>query len=497
MNQDLTSFRRLGRDSLIYTSGSVLSRAVSFLLLPLYTRYLTPGDYGVLQLLDMTLDISFIIFTAGMTAGMSLFYFQATDKQERNDIVRTAFVLEVSLSLVGAVVLFMLAPGVWKVVLRGAGEVLLVRIVAINFVLGILSAVPMMLLQIRQRPQTIITINLMRLGAQVALNVLFLVVLKQGVAGILFTGMIVSGVQGIAAMLWLMKTAPGRARMSIVKRLRKFGVPYQLSAGGSFILSFGDRFFLQASRGVGAVGLYGLAYQFGFLLHQLSTEQVLKAWGPQRLQLLNEPKDIRDKSYNRGFAYFNLVLITVATGIGLFVEPVIRLMTTAPFHGAARLVPIILAAYVAQSWGEATTFGIIVSQKTRYITYTTWIAVIVAVTLYALLIPRYGGMGAAVATLVAFIVRASLLYFWAQRLWNIAYSWKGSLRLAGYGATLVAIAFAIPTIGVAVQLAAGLLLFIVYCVLTWTTVLDTKERALLASVLKMPSTLLLLFRTRS
>jgi O-antigen/teichoic acid export membrane protein len=486
MSQDLISIRRLGRDSFIYTVGSVLSRAVSFLLLPLYTRYLTPSDYGVLQLLDMTLDISFIIFTAGITAGMALFYFQATDEQERHDVVRTAFVLEVSMTLIGAAVLFALAPLVWRVGLRGAGEVLFVRIVAINFVLGVLSAVPMMLLQIRQRPQTIVTINLMRLGAQVGLNVLFLVVLKRGVAGILFSGSIVNGMQGIAAMFWLMRTAPGRARMSIVKRLRKFGVPYQLSAAGSFILSFGDRFFLQASRGVSSVGLYGLAYQFGFLLYQLSADPVLKAWGPQRLQLINMPKEIRDQRYNRGFVYFNLVLITMATGIGLFVQPVIKVMTTAPFHSAARLVPVILLAYVVAAWGEATSFGIIVSQKTRYITYTTWTAVVVVFLLYALLIPPYGGMGAAIATAIAFAVRTSLLYHWAQKLWHIDYEWGRILLLTAYGTVAVTIMVMIPDMGIVNQGAIGLSLFIAYCALAWTTVLKSEEKQVVLKALPIP-----------
>jgi O-antigen/teichoic acid export membrane protein len=489
MSQNLTSFRRLGRDSLIYTTGSVLSRAVSFLLLPLYTRYLTPADYGVLQLLDMTIDISVIIFTAGMTAGMALFYFQTSDKQERNDIVRTAFALEVSLSLLGAAVLFVLAPTVWKVVLRGSGEVLLVRIAAMNFVLGILSAVPMMLLQIRQQPQWVITINLLRLFAQVGLNVLFLVVLRQGVVGILLSGLIVNAVQGLGATLWLMRTAPGRARMSIVKRLRKFGVPYQISAGGSFILSFGDRFFLQASRGVSAVGLYGLAYQFGFLLYQLSAEPVLKAWGPQRLQLIGKPKDIRDETYNRGFVYFNLALITMATGIGLFVQPVIKVMTTAPFHGAARLVPVILLAYVIAAWGEAINFGIIVSQKTRYITYTTWTAVVVVCLLYALLIPLYGGMGAAIATAGAFAVRTSLLYYWAQKLWHIDYEWSRIARLTAYGIVAVAIMFMIPNVSIVNQGAIGLLLFLAYCTLTWITVLQSEERWLLINALPIPKRL--------
>jgi O-antigen/teichoic acid export membrane protein len=494
MSQERTSLRRLSRDSLIYGFGSILGRAVSFLMLPIYTRYLLPADYGVLQLLDMAVDISAILFTAGLTAGMSLFYFQTTSEDERNDIVTTAFMLEVSMGLIGAICLFTAAPLVWKYGLRGSGQVLFVRIMAVSFVLSLLSAVPMMLLQLRQRPQVIITINLVRLLAQVSFNILFVVVLKMGVAGILYSGMIVGGVQGVGSVIWLRRSAPGRARMAIVSRLRTFGIPYQISASGSFLLSFGDRFFLQASRGAAAVGLYGLAYQFGFLLYQLSSEQVLRAWGPQRLQLISSPREVRDAKYNHGLAYFNLVLITMATGIGLFVQPVIKIMTTAPFHEAARLVPVILAAYVVTSWGEAVSFGINVSQKTKYITYTTWISVFVVLALYALLIPKYGGMGAAIATLAAFIVRFSLLYYWAQKLWPVSYVWNKTFRLAAYGTVIVAIAFMVPNTTIVNQIALGAVLFATYAALVWATILEPDERSIVTNALQSPGNFLLLFR---
>jgi O-antigen/teichoic acid export membrane protein len=487
MSDDRTSFRRLGRDTMIYGIGVVLSRAVSFFMLPVYTRYLTTTDYGIVNLLDMTIDISYILFTAGMSAGMSLFYFQAKSDQERADIVRTSFALEMGLTLIGTAVLLLVSPWVWQYGLKGVGSVLFVRITAVNFALQMLTGVPLVLLQIRQRPQAIIIINLVRLIFQLSLNILFVVVLRMGVKGILITGMIVNALQGFAMMVWLLREMPGRVRLDIVRQLRKFGLPFQISRAGSFILSFGDRFFLQASRGASAVGLYGLAYQFGFLLNQLSTEQILKAWNPQRLQMLNEPREARDSRFDRGFHYFNLVLFTVATGIGIFIRPVIAVMTTAPFHSAANLVPIILAAYVVQGWGNVTQFGISVSQRTKYMTYSTWAGVAVVMVLYATMIPRWGGYGAALATLGAFIVRFATGYYWSHQLWPVSYSWGRNLRLAGYSTALVLGAFLIPAQGVAAQLGLGFVLLAVYAVLVWTTFLYADDRQTLTAIARSPA----------
>jgi O-antigen/teichoic acid export membrane protein len=199
------------------------------------------------------------------------------------------------------------------------------------------------------------------------------------------------------------------------------------------------------------------------------------------------PREQRDRKYDQGFHYFNLILFTVATGIGLFIQPVIHVMTTAPFHPAAKIVPIILAAYVVQSWGGVTQFGIGVSHKTKYLTYSTWAAVVVVLALYATLIPLWGGYGAALATLIAFIVRFALGYYWSQKVWPVSYTWGPNLRLAGYSTVLVAVGFAIPATGLVAQLAVGMILLGIYGALTWFTFLKPDDRQLIASIAKSPA----------
>ena len=74
--------------------------------------------------------------------------------------------------------------------------------------------------------------------------------------------------------------------------------------------------------------------------------------------------------------YLSLLLVSVATGIALFVTPVLQVMSDEAFHSAGRLVPVILAAYVMQSWTDVAELGIQVSERTEYATYATWISVI-------------------------------------------------------------------------------------------------------------------------
>ena len=72
--------KSLGKQSAIYGAGIVLGKLASFIMLPVYTRYLTPADYGVLELLSMTIDVIGMI--AGIGIGSAVFKFYADEADE-------------------------------------------------------------------------------------------------------------------------------------------------------------------------------------------------------------------------------------------------------------------------------------------------------------------------------------------------------------------------------------------------------------------------------
>ena len=471
-----TNFRRLGRNTLVYGFGMIVSRIVSVVMLPVYTRYLSPAEYGVLQLLDVTVDITAILFTAGIRSGLQRFYFKATTQEERNKVVFTTFLLEMVLTVAGTLVLMATANVVQRVVLVGAGTADLVRLSALNFTLNAMTAVPMALLMIEQRAALGTVAQLVRLAMQVTLNIYFLVFRHLGVESILLSTTIASSLVGFALVAWMIGRTGVRVSRAVVRDLRRFGVPYQITTAGAFILAFGDRFFLAHYDGAAEVGLYGLAYQFGSLLYSLSSGPFLAAWVRQRYELVSHSRADRDASDARGFLYFNLLLITVATGIVVFVRPALAILTSTGYHGAAGIVPIIIAAYVVQSWGDCVKFGIDVSERTKLYAWASWIATAVVLVGYAVLIPLYAGYGAAIATLIAFMVRSAFALYWSQKVWPVTYHWGRSILLTAIAVAVCTPAALLPTTGAPGQLALGIGLMVLYSALTWQFVLDDTHR---------------------
>jgi len=479
-----TSFRRLGKNTLVYGAASIASRVVSVIMLPFYTRYLSPAEYGLLQLLDITVDVTALLFSAGIRTGLQRFYFKATTDEERNSVVSTTFFLEMVLSVGGTLALLALANIVHRVVLVGAGSSDLVRLAAINFSLTAMTAVPLALLVIEQRAALQTFATLAKLAVQVALNVYFLAYRHYGVESILLSTTISSSLLGILLVVWMLSRTGMRISRAVVRDLRRFGVPYQITTAASFIITFGDRFFLAHYDGAAEVGVYGIAYQFGFILYMLGSSPFLTSWAPQRYELASHSREERDESYARGFLYFNLILMTAAMGIVVFVRPAIALLTTSDYHSAAFLVPIIVAAYVFQSWGDAVKFGIDIAERTTLYTAASWIATAVVLIGYATLIPLYGGYGAAFATLLAFAVRFGFALYWSQKVWPVAYAWRRPILLAAITVAVCLPAVLLPVTRTSSQFALGVALTAIYAGLTWQFVLDDTHRLGLLEVLR-------------
>jgi O-antigen/teichoic acid export membrane protein len=196
---------------------------------------------------------------------------------------------------------------------------------------------------------------------------------------------------------------------------------------------------LQRTWGEDAVGVYHVAYRFAVMLPLIASAPIARVWGPKRFEIAK--RDDRDFLLSRGLLYQILAIAAGYLCISLFVGDVVRLMTTPQFYGAAAIVPVVMLAYIFNIMAGNQDIGILVSEKTRYLFVIDWIAAGTAMTGFLLLIPSFGLMGAASATVVAYVVRWGLIYLVSQRLWRVNYQWAPILKVALFTAVPLAGAY--------------------------------------------------------
>jgi O-antigen/teichoic acid export membrane protein len=466
----------LARHSMVYLLGIILSKAVSFVMLPVYTRFLTPGDYGIMELIEMTLDVISIIAGGGIATGIFRFYHKADTEAERKAVVSTALQFLAATYVVVALGVWFAAPWLSSLVFRTAVYAPLVRIAACTLVFQSLFIAPMAFIRVSNRSPVFVAISLSKLVLSLSFNIYFVVHLRMGARGVLTSNLIANAVIGTALVAMVLRNVGLSWSAGTARSLVRYGIPLIWTQFATFIATFGDRYFLQHVSNVTSVGLYTLAYQFGFILGTVGYMPMELVWVPARFAAAKRPD--RDEILARAFIYINVWLLSAAVGLTLFIGDVLHVMTTPAFYPAATYVPLILVAYVWQGWATFLDLGIHMRERTEYITLANWLSAGTALVGYAVLIPHLYALGAAIATAAAFFVRFAATYWFAQRLWPVKYRWTPVVRQVAIGLVVCLASLSMPAAANnLISIGVHALLFVVYLVGLWTLgVLSANER---------------------
>ena len=419
----------------IYMFGDILRRGVSLIMLPIYTRYLTPADYGVVELLSMVLDVAAIIFSA--RAGQAVFRFYCTAKSEnqKKEVIVSALLLSAVMSGLGTLAVIILSGPLAIAVFSDVGYKSLISLFAITLFLGPLIEIPLVHIRARQKPWLFLLFSIIKLALQLSLNIYFVVVLELHVEGVIYSA-VISGVIMAAVLTGYSISKTGfNASISITRSLFSFSLPLKLAALGSFYMTFGDRYVLNIYSDLTQVGIYSLGYKFGFILLMLTWDPFQKLWDSEKYEIFK--KDNAQYLYQKVFIYTSSILIFVGLCIALFTKDLLRIMADPAFLDAYKIVPIIVVAYIFQAWTKYCNMGILIKNKTMQIAYGEMVGVIVITLAYFTLIPLYGIYGAAWSTVAGFAAR----FFWTNSKSMQLYSMKLPWAKVTQAAILAAIIY--------------------------------------------------------
>lgn len=421
--------KNLVKHGSIYTLGMVLGQLVSFLMIPIYTNYLNPSEYGILELLSMTVDVLSTIIGIGITASIMRFYYGFDNDHDKNQVVSTALIATMTIMSFASAICILFSSSLSKLVFSSPDFSRHFRIMFVTMFLTSGIQVPMVYLRAKLKSFTFVKINLIKLLMQLTLNIYFLAVLKLGVLGILYSTLIASMLVCIyLTVSTFLQTGIGFSFAKYKKMLR-FGAPLIISDFCAFILTYGDRYFLNHYTDLSTVGIYSLAYKFGMMISILFAAPFVSIWGASMFDYAK--KENSAEIYASIMNYFLIGALTISLALSVYTKDMLRFMADSAYWSAYKVVPIIAASYVISGAMAITGAGILIGNKTKYRALSTLAATIVNITLNILIIPPWGAYGAAISTLLSYAVRMAVDYYYSQRLFRISYEWDKILKMIG------------------------------------------------------------------
>jgi len=418
----------------VYGLANLLVKASGFVLLPLYTRCLTPSDFGLLEVLGRLAEtVGTILMFGGFRQALLTFYQQSQHEAERRRVVVTLLSLFGLTGLLGGGLMLALARPLAEL-LNGymhagtpAIHVGLLRLAILAILLDPLSQFPMALIQARMESVRFVSITLTQFFVRIALCVLLVKYLQGGVAGALGATALMGLLFGLTLSARELLRGLARPSLEQVHTMLRFTLP--LVPGGLcfFLMHHGDRFFLLRYCGTEDVGTYALGYKLALAAGMFSLSPLYMVWSAQMYQEAKLPT--APVVFGAMFTRILTAYLLVALAVALFQDEVVHLLGSAAYARASSVVAPVLLAYFFQSAASLMDAGLYVRHRTGLKLGITLVSTAVMLACYAVLIPKLGGMGAAFATLIGFAFLAVCTWVVTQRVFPVRYEWPQLLAM--------------------------------------------------------------------
>jgi O-antigen/teichoic acid export membrane protein len=421
-----------------YALGNAANSAALFLLVPFLVNTLSPIEYGAWSLFELGILLLNMAILAGMDVGLMREYWFLEGEPERRRLIGTVLI---AASVWGVGLSGTLGATLW--LLQGQFDIfstsqLTPDWVVIILAIGILEAIFALLLtlfRIREQASLFVALSLGRM-------VLFLTMaitgvwLGGGLSAALFSRLLASLAGVIGGGLLIREYLAVEYDWQQFRRVLRYGLPLLPASLASYILFASDRYMLQHFSTLEKVAIYSFAYKIATILDVIVTRPFAMDWAPRRFKIATAADAPR--KYAQVLVLYAFVAIGFALVVIALTPPLYAWLVPPLYQAGIGAVPVILAAYVIYGLSYPLNIGIMLKDRTNYLPVVSWIAAGVCLLLNTWLIPRFGMLGAAWATVVAYIFWTVSIAWISLRLYPVPYSprqigWVVLMGVVGYG----------------------------------------------------------------
>lgn len=379
-----------------YMTATFFTKALGFISVPVFTRLLTPDEYGILAIFTSIISISTILLGLNFHGAVNRYYHE---KDKKIGEYITSNILFLFFFNIISFYLINLFRKEISVLINIDVDVFIIAIIVAIFNIPI-----KMFLSYLQTSKQSDKYSLLSVSKSVLILVISIVwvylLSEQRYFGKIYGTLVVSGFIFMIAIIYFIKLGKPKFKFQYVKYSLMFGIPLIPHALSGFILSYFDRIAINQLTGSLDTGLYSFAYNIGMIMNVV-VMAMNKAWVPMFYDNLKKHNYKKINNMAKNYAKY---IFFAAISLILFSKELVIILADEKYYSALDLVPIIILSYVFVFLYTIFANYSFYRKRTGLISFATFLAGFTNIGLNYWLIPKFGYIAAAYTTLFSYML---------------------------------------------------------------------------------------------
>ena len=423
----MTFTTNLLKHSAIYSLSGVLIKLMGFILLPVYTRALTPEDFGTLALLGTFFGLFKTISTLGMQTGMIRTYlYEAETEEEKNLVLSSSYwALIVIVGLISLPPIFF-ASSITRFIGIDEKYAILVALMFFNNFYRLINYVRDTYFRMNQLSKKTLLWSNIEYIINLVLGIFLVVFMKMGVYGFTYAQIASLVVVSTIFLPWFLKTLRFGFSFPVFKNIFTYGIHFVLMAITSWVMNLSDRWILNLFWGTNIVGFYSIGYRFGNIFQALING--FKNQWSYSLYKMGSPENVSE-ILKRTLLRYLILMSILWMGLTLYIQEALILITPLEYHHTYKVVPLVSIGYILFGVSNIFSAGVHLQREAKWFWIFSSLGAAINMGLNFLFIPRYGMMAAAFTTILAFTVQPIGYYWITKKKYPVTLPWQEIIRL--------------------------------------------------------------------
>lgn len=397
---------KLAKNISIFTFFNLLNAGIPFLLLPVLTTYLSPEDYGIIDIFNSLIMLFTPIVGLSIIESINRYYFEEKEVDLKT-FVSTIFTMLLKYGVIFIVIISVVGVFLAKHISESFNLPLKVLIFAAIYVyFSQIGEIILIIWRISYKTVNYGVFRIVKTLFDISFSLILIVVLDFNWEGRVVPQVITSVLFGLVVMYILYKKGFAfnkelKFNKEYKAKALSYGVPLIFHSLGGYLIAVSDRFFILYFEGVESIGIYGVAYQIGMVIG-LFQNSFNQAWVPyffSSLKINSKKRNLQIVKITYGYFLIMLLLVVI---FYLITPYIYKYFIGEQFQEGVNVVLWVLLGYAFNGMYKMVVNYLFYLKQTRVIAVFTTIAATLNLVLNYFLIDLYGIVGAAQATTISF-----------------------------------------------------------------------------------------------